>query len=473
MRIDLGLLINKFHLFSMIYNKDFKQGIRRTHQSRQVLPQPGIHWKRRITGLAAGLFVLGVVIAKTHDSTPEEDPILASASLPTITEALLVPASYSVPSNPILRTPKKLLSGPRWTEITVKKGDSTSTLFDQLNIHSQLHAVMRTTEAKKMLQRIRPGDKLKVLKDGSRLLELSYRPDATHRLEVTRSKDGYQAKILEDRIETRDMSAHGEISNSLFVAGKKAGISDNLIMQLVGIFSYDIDFALDIRKGDSFHIIYQERYSEDGRKLKNGPILAAQFVNRGHIYRALRYTDKKGNTDYYTPSGRSLKKAFIRTPVRFSRISSHFNPNRRHPILHTIRAHKGVDYAASTGTAVKATGNGRVKFAGRKGGYGNTIIIQHGKHYSTLYAHLNGFKRGLKKGKKVKQGQVIGYVGHTGRATGPHLHYEFRVNGVHKNPLTVKLPKAAPLPRSALTAFKQQIKPLLAQLKAATLVATK
>lgn len=460
----------------MIYNKDFKQGIRPVTRTQQTVKQSGAYWKLRFAALVVGLSVLGVVLAKTHNSTSTSEVglTLPSPINPIISETLSVPISDSQPTaNSNLSTKISEEPTPQWIEVTVQKGDSTSTLFDKLNIHSQLHAVLQTAEAGRMLKNIRPGDKLKVLKQGSRLLELSYRPDSAHRLQVTRIQSGYQATIIEDRIETRDMSAQGQISGSLFAAGKGAGISDNLIMQLVAIFSYDIDFALDIRKGDSFHVIYQERYSEHGQKLKDGPILAAQFVNRGNVYRALRYVDQKGNSDYYTPAGRSLKKAFIRTPVRFSRISSHFNPNRRHPILHTIRAHKGVDYAASTGTPVRATGNGRVKFAGRKGGYGKTIIIQHGKKYSTLYAHLNGFKKGLKTGKKIKQGQVIGYVGRTGRATGPHLHYEFRINGIHKNPLTVKLPKAAPLSKSAMAVFTQQTSALLAQLKTSTQVASK
>ncbi|MDX1801612.1 MAG: M23 family metallopeptidase, partial [Marinobacter sp.] len=192
---------------------------------------------------------------------------------------------------------------------------------------------------------------------------------------------------------------------------------------------------------------------------------AATFYNQNQNYSAVLYTDKDGNSDYYTPEGRSMRKAFLRTPVDFARISSSFNLHRKHPVLNTIRAHKGTDYAASTGTPIKAAGEGKIVYAGRKGGYGNAIVIQHGYNITTLYGHMNGFARGIRSGKHVKQGQVIGYVGQTGLATGPHLHYEFRVNGAPRNPVTVKLPDAAPVPKSELARFKTKTEMTLAQLE--------
>jgi murein DD-endopeptidase MepM/ murein hydrolase activator NlpD len=236
-----------------------------------------------------------------------------------------------------------------------------------------------------------------------------------------------------------------------------------MIMQLAHIFGWDIDFALNIRNGDSFSVIYQEDYL-NGKKLNDGPILAAEFINQGHVYRAIRYTDPTGNSDYYDPSGKSMRKAFLRTPVEFTRISSGFTMGRFHPILNKIRAHKGVDYAAPTGTPIKATGDGKITFRGRKGGYGNVVILQHGARYSTLYGHMSKFRGGLAVGSRVRQGQVIGYVGMTGLATGPHLHYEFRIDGVHRDPLRVKLPGAEPLGNKYRDDFNSKAKALIAKL---------
>jgi murein DD-endopeptidase MepM/ murein hydrolase activator NlpD len=236
-----------------------------------------------------------------------------------------------------------------------------------------------------------------------------------------------------------------------------------MTMELAGIFGWDIDFALDIRKGDQFTVLYEELYL-DGERIGNGDILAAEFINQGRRYQAVRYTDAGGKTDFYSLDGKSMRKAFLRTPVEFSRISSGFSLGRKHPILNKIRAHKGVDYAAATGTPIKATSNGKIVHRGKKGGYGNTIIIQHGTKYSTLYAHMSKFRGGLKTGSHVKQGQVIGYIGSSGLATGPHLHYEFRVDGVHRDPLKVKLPGSEPLDSKYLADFSRKAESLLAQL---------
>ena len=233
-------------------------------------------------------------------------------------------------------------------------------------------------------------------------------------------------------------------------------------MNLAGIFAWDIDFVLDIRQGDQFSVIFEE-FWRDGARVAEGEILAAEFVNQGERYRALRYEVPDGRVDYFTPDGRSVRKAFVRAPLAFSRISSNFNPRRRHPKLNTIRAHKGVDYAAPTGTPVKAAGDGKIIFRGRKGGYGNTVIVQHGGNITTLYAHLSRFSK-RRNGSRVGQGQVIGYVGATGLATGPHLHYEYRRHGVHLNPRTVKLPDAEPLAADLRADFDAHARSLLQQL---------
>jgi murein DD-endopeptidase MepM/ murein hydrolase activator NlpD len=235
-------------------------------------------------------------------------------------------------------------------------------------------------------------------------------------------------------------------------------------MELAGIFGWDIDFALDIRKGDSFKVLYEEIY-RNGEKIKDGDILAAEFINDGEVYRAVRYTNPKTDrTEYYTPEGKSMRKEFLRTPVNFTRISSRFTTARYHPVLHKFRSHKGVDYAAKRGTPIRAAGDGKVIFKGTKGGYGRVVILQHGSKYTTLYAHLNSYDKSISVGKKVKQGQTIAYVGSSGLATGPHLHYEFRVDGVHRNPLTVRLPSSEPVPQSHLASFEQTTAPVLAQL---------
>lgn len=248
------------------------------------------------------------------------------------------------------------------------------------------------------------------------------------------------------------------------MAASNAGLDDSLAMELAFIFGWDIDFAQDIRKGDRFSVIYEEIFRH-GEKIGNGDIVAAEFVNQGRKLQAFRYTSPDGSSQFFSADGKAMRKAFLRTPVDFARISSHFNLGRRHPILNRIRAHKGVDYAAATGTPIKAAGNGKVEFKGRKGGYGNTVIIKHGSSYSTLYAHMSRFGRGIHNGSRVQQGQIIGYVGSSGLATGPHLHYEFRVNGSHVNPLTVKLPAADPLPQKYKEDFRRSITPVLAQLE--------
>jgi murein DD-endopeptidase MepM/ murein hydrolase activator NlpD len=240
-------------------------------------------------------------------------------------------------------------------------------------------------------------------------------------------------------------------------------MSEPLILAFAEIFRWDVDFALDIQPQDSFTVLYEERFL-DGEKVGDGDILAAEFVNHGKMYRAVRYIDSEGNNQYFTPEGRSMRQTFLRSPVDFRRISSRFRPERWHPILGVKRPHRGVDYAAATGTPIWAAGDGKIAFIGTKGGYGKTIILQHGSRYSTLYGHLSRFHKGLKIGSQVRQGDVIGYVGMTGLATGPHLHYEFRIDGKHVNPITVKLPRPLLLNGKQLAEFRRQTAPLIAQL---------
>lgn len=356
-----------------------------------------------------------------------------------------------------------------WKEVEVASGDNLSLIFPRIGLGaSDVYSVAQTPNTKALLN-LRPGQIIKFglasNKDNERptlkVLQLQLSPTETFQL--TASEDGYVVETMLREVEQRQQIVAGEIQSSLFLDGLKSGMSDRLIMEMAHIFGWDIDFALDLRKGDSFKVIYNENFLDDA-KIADGEILAAEFTNRGKVFRAVRFTDSDGNSNYFTPDGESMRKAFTRTPVPISRISSGFNPNRLHPVLKTNRPHRGVDYAAPTGTPILATGDGKVDFVGNKGGYGRTIILSHGGRYTTLFAHMSRYKNGLHVGQRVSQGDVIGYIGMSGLATGPHLHYEFRVNGVHKNPLTVELPEAEGLPQKYRAAFTDRAQPLLASL---------
>ncbi len=347
----------------------------------------------------------------------------------------------------------------------MRRGDSLAAIFHRVGMSpQQLYEILHLNRDTARLRRIHPGQRLVFVIDGTgRLQSMDYRIRPTRRLLIRRGPKGLDSQVIERRPELRVGYAAAVIHDSLFVAGQRAGLPDNLIMELAHIFGWDIDFALDIRPGDRFTVVYERHYL-DGTHLDEGNIVAAEFINRGRVYRALRYTDPRGRTDYYSPDGRSMRKAFLRTPVSFTRISSRFTLHRRHPILHRDRRHVGVDYAAPAGTPVHAAGDARVVFVGRKGGYGRTVILGHGGGYSTLYAHLSRFARGLRRGTRVRQGRVIGYVGRSGLATGPHLHYEFRIHGVHRDPLRVHLPAARPIAARYRHDFRRTTRALLAQL---------
>ncbi len=351
--------------------------------------------------------------------------------------------------------------------VVVNKGDTLSAIFTRLKLDKrEMYALLQDKAVNRKLSRLRPGQELEFRLDrADRIQSLHYRIDDVDSLSVSRSSDGFKSEWLKEALDVRVTSATGQISNSLFQAGQEAGLSSSLIMQMVEILGWDIDFAVDIRSGDQFTVIYEQLFNGRGDRVRDGDILAVAFTNQGRDIRAVRYEDPDGHTDYYSDDGYSVRKAFLRTPVSFSRISSRFSRGRYHPVLNRIRAHKGVDYAAPIGTPVKATGDGTVSYKKWKGGYGRTVIIQHGGKYTTLYAHLSRYARGLRAGKRVRQGQVIGYVGKSGLATGPHLHYEFRVRNRHRDPLKVKLPKAKPIAEKHREDFARRTKPLLAQLE--------
>lgn len=352
-----------------------------------------------------------------------------------------------------------------WSSHEIASGDSLSNIFKQFGLSANLlYRIVHSSKQAKTLTQLQPGETLHIaLNDEEKFKSLKLEHDKIHSLHITATDNGgFSVKDEIKQVELRTAHVQASIDNSLYLSAKEAGLPDALIMELANIFGWDIDFALEIRGGDSFTVIYQEEYLE-GEKYQNGPILAAEFINQGRSYRAVRYLDNTGHADYYTPEGRSMRKAFLRAPVDFRRISSRFTKERWHPVLGKKRPHRGVDYAAKTGTPIKAAGDGKIVHRGKKGGYGRTVII-HGQSYTTLYAHLSKYNKKAKLGKKVTQGQVIGYVGKSGLATGPHLHYEFRLNGVHRNPLTVKLPAAQPIAKQYLTDFTLKTQPLIAQL---------
>jgi murein DD-endopeptidase MepM/ murein hydrolase activator NlpD len=433
-----------------------------------------------------------VMIAENTDKTVSQPHIETSVPTETAVSTTLEPIEITGPEDFQEVSPEQLAipelnivaeknetliveeleEEPYWESVKVESGDNLALIFKRKRLSPQmLYNIMALGKDTDILKRLRPGQELRFLFDDGQFEALQYDVDLTDTLYIQKLGDIYSAEILETELETIVKTASGTIKDSLFLAGKNSGLSDNMIMQLISLYGWDIDFALEVRKGDQFHVIYEERY-KDGEKVQEGPILAAEFINRGKSFTSVRYTHADGHSDYYAENGNSMRKAFIRTPVEFARISSRFSLGRKHPILNKIRAHKGVDYAASSGTPIKAAGEGVIKLAARNGGYGNTIIIQHGGNYTTLYGHLSAYARGIKRGTHVRQGQIIGYVGKTGLATGPHLHYEFRVNGVHQNPLTVKLPKAMRIPDELMDEFKTQTEPLLAQLNAITSNAT-
>jgi murein DD-endopeptidase MepM/ murein hydrolase activator NlpD len=385
------------------------------------------------------------------------DPVPAQASFTAAAAPSPFPAAASLaPPLPTLTT----------ASFKVANGDTLAQLFSDRNLNpADLAAIMDAGQGTERLKRIVPGDVIRVqYTPDAHIQSLRMQYDEAHMLYVSRDVSGaFIAAVSEIPTTVTSAYAHGVIENSLFDASSRAGLSEATTMELIQLFAWDVDFAHDIQSGDSFTVLYQ-KIQRAGHAVVDGPILAAEFKTGGRDYRIVRFTDPSGATGYYTPDGKSIRKALMRAPISYSRISSGFSLHRKHPILGYSRAHQGVDYAAPIGTPIKAAGDGRVTFVGLKGGYGKCIMIDHGGGYSTLYGHLSRFKKGMHTGTHVTQEQVIGYVGMTGLATGPHLHFEVHVNGVPHNPRTVQLPNVAPVTTRYLADFDQSAKGLLAQL---------
>lgn len=350
-------------------------------------------------------------------------------------------------------------------EDRIQRGDTVAALLARLNVDDpEVIDFLRRSKEVKTLTQLRPGRTVRAEtgSDGE-LKRLTYLTPGGELLTVERTEKGLSVSQAPADLDARPLMASGEVRSSLFAATDAAGLPDAVATQIAEIFSSQIDFHRDLRRGDRFAVVY-EGLSHDGELVKTGRVLAVEFVNQGKSYKAVWFESADGQGAYYTPEGNSLRRAFLRSPLEFSRISSGFSPARFHPILQTWTAHRGIDYAAPTGTRVRTTADGIVAFTGWQNGYGNLIIVDHPGQYRTYYAHLSGFAQGIRKGVRVSQGDFIGYVGQTGMATGPHLHYEFHIKGVQYDPLRVVLPEAAPITRQLRPAFEAQALPLVHQL---------
>ncbi len=461
--------------YNKLLMRDYK--FRLEEGPRPKLRRNHLPWMVLVVGAAAILSFLG--FAPEQASATKERSIgdIAEERALSLSESALdrqISVSLTLPTPPPPAAPPaepepEVAKEFTWSTLEVRRGDTLAGLFNRNGFSArELHQILQLGKSVSALKRIYPGNQIQVAADAqNQVHQLVYKLKPTLTLVVTRTEDGFTAENIERNYEKRLAHASATIENSLFNAATKAGMSERLTMELAGIFGWDIDFALDIRSGDSFSLIFEELYL-DGEKVKEGQIVAAEFINQGRKVRAIHFAKADGVSDYYSPDGRSMRKAFLRSPVDFRRISSRFQKSRWHPVLGKRRPHRGVDYAAATGTPIKASGDGKVIYAGRKGGYGRTVIVRHGQTYTTLYAHMSRIARGIRNGKRVRQGQTIGYVGSTGLATGPHLHYEFRVNGVHRNPLTVKLPHAKPLEAKFRETFSAHAENLLSQLSTMT-----
>jgi murein DD-endopeptidase MepM/ murein hydrolase activator NlpD len=458
--------------------KPYTGGIR--HDYKDSAPTTRPFDPRGVSYFAVGLVlpllgVLLLLVSEPNESmVPEDGSLAPAADLPI---ALLSPGGERValelpqlakPAAAELPRPDEqeqiaMLTKGEALTLLVQRNDSLDRLFRRNDLSpGDLAAMVDLPEAGRHLARIKPGDKIEIVRDGRNVLSLRKELSEAQALWIRRDSQGFKAELVDLAIEIRTAGAHGTIETSLWNAATEAGLPFSVIEDIAGIFEWDIDFQLEVRTGDSFTVVYEEIW-RDGEKLRDGSIIAAEFVNRGDNYRAARYVDAEGYRNYFTPEGMSVKRPFLRNPIEFTRVSSNFNPNRRHPILNTIRAHRGVDLAAPTGTPIRAAGAGKIVARGANGTFGNRVEIQHGGNITTLYAHMSRFgSYGV--GARVQQGDIIGYVGMTGGATGPHLHYEYRVNGVHQNPRTVDLPDAEPIAREYLADFEAKSASLWHQL---------
>ncbi|WP_373080204.1 peptidoglycan DD-metalloendopeptidase family protein [Zhongshania sp.] len=419
--------------------------------------QPAGKFPRRHLALAAStLIALGLALLLLPGENAEAKRTAIPLDLELTPSRTRVAAPEEAPA----------IAEPAWKEIPVKNGDSLSAIFARANLTPQdLHELLTSSAKAKELNRIRPGQSLSFkIGDNGQLDAMSFQVDKLNSLVFERGVTGFTTTKMTETPEIRQRVASATITSSLYKAAQDAGVSQGIIMELANIFGGVLDFVYDVRKDDYFIVIYEELYL-NGELLSSGQILAAQYFNRGKSFEAYRYINKQGEVDYFSEAGESMRKAFLRAPLDFTRISSGFNPKRLHPVFKTVRPHRGVDYAAPRGTPVYAAGDGRVADAGYSKANGNYVFIKHGEAYMTKYLHLH--KRAVSKGNRVRQRETIGWVGSTGYATGPHLHYEFLLNGVHRNPATIvkQLPAPKKVAAGAMPEFKAQIAGMQLQLR--------
>ncbi|HLN47925.1 MAG TPA: peptidoglycan DD-metalloendopeptidase family protein, partial [Steroidobacteraceae bacterium] len=424
------------------------------HRIRFTIAKFARHFSRLMAGLApyAAAASAALILWHAANDTPvsvvsSPAPLVYPARAPSEARAPVEAASTAAASaTPQSGAPAVQQASVAATiEVVVGRNDTLDAIFRRMALDpADLAAIRNLPGIRQSLDFLKPGDAIRLTHSDGEVKELTRKVSETQTLHVVREDTGFAAKILSNPVQTRIRTATATIDSSLFQAAESADISDIVALKLANVFAWDIDFVLDIREGDRFTAVYEQIY-QDGRYLRDGEILAAEFVNGGKIYRAVRFVDDKGHAGYYTPDGKPMRKALLRAPVEFTRVSSVFNPHRLHPILNLIRGHMGTDYAAPIGTPVHAAGEGRVSFRGEQGGYGNAVVLSHSNSVSTLYGHMSRFARNIRVGSHVQQGEIIGYVGMTGLATGPHLHYEYLIDGVYKNPQTVQLPGAETL----------------------------
>ena len=421
-----------------------------THLRDLRSARPG--WSWAALGIA-GVSLLGMVAAfgtapSTLDLQSRQQSVIEQLSLPLALSA-------------------ERIEGAFVREERIQRGDSVGSLIARLGIQdeSAVQFLRENHGAQAIFRQLSPGKPVTAhVSENGELQMLIYPLNGKDRALFVERRDGMlQAKEQALQLETHVFMRSGEIRYSLFGATDSAGLSDGVATQLADIFGGDIDFHRDLRRGDRFSVVY-ESSSYLGRPMRTGRILAAEFVNNGKTHRAVWYEDVEGKGGYYGADGRNIRKTFLRSPLEFSRITSGFSSSRFHPILQKWRAHQGIDYGAPGGTRVKSTADGVVEFVGNQGGYGRAVILRHQGRYTTLYGHLSGFARGIKKGARIAQGDVIGYVGSSGWSTGPHLHYEFRNNGIFQNPLAMAVPSAPPLGAMQLTKFHAHAQPHLDRL---------
>jgi murein DD-endopeptidase MepM/ murein hydrolase activator NlpD len=407
--------------------------------------------KKRIFLALATLPFLGVVAA--FGIAP--DTATENITHETIIETLALPQAQPTDSGAF----------DFWREERIGRGETLPSLLQRLGVDTEdRQALIAATRQSKSSMSLVPGRSvLARVSSSGRLLLMRYLASDTTLVSVNRANGDFRISQQTIQTDMRPVMRSGSVQGSLFGATDAADVPDRIASEMAEAFSGDIDFHKDLRRGDHFSVVYEAFYY-DGQLVKTGRLLAAEFVNQDKAYRAVYFMNAQGHDGYYNAEGQSMKRAFLKSPMPFNRISSGFSLARLHPVLQIMRSHKGIDYAAPTGTPVRAIADSVVSFVGKQGGYGNLVVLNHQSPYSTAYGHLSAYGKGIKRGSKIRQGQVIGYVGATGLATGPHLHYEFRVNGEQRNPLAMKLPTSYPLDNRAKAQFAAYAQPLAARL---------